>query len=68
MKAERTEGMGAGLGPSAFVGFMAVLISLAHVPAAWEALNYFDPPKRLLWAFAALALAAMGCGRAWAWQ
>lgn len=64
MKAERTEGIGAGIGPSAFVGFVAVLISLAHVPAAWEALNYFDPPKRLLWAFAALALAAMGCGRA----
>ncbi len=46
-----------------FVGAMVLVISLAHVPAAWGAVEYFDPPKRLLWAFAALVLAALGCGR-----
>jgi O-antigen ligase/Flp pilus assembly protein TadD len=47
--------------PSAYAGGMIVLISLAHVPAALDALNYFDPPKRFLWALMALVLALVGC-------
>ena len=33
------------------------LVALAHVPSSWPALNYFDPPKRLLWGLLAFALA-----------
>ena len=32
----------------------------AHFPAGWDALNYFDPPKRLVWALLLLVLAANG--------
>lgn len=42
---------------TAFAGCLIVLISLAHVLPAWSALNYFDPPKRLLWGALALVLA-----------
>ncbi len=40
-----------------FAGFMIVLVSLAHIPPVWPALNYFDPPKRFLWGVLALLLA-----------
>jgi len=39
-------------------GVLILLASLVHIPASWDALNYFDPPKRLLWALMALILAA----------
>ena len=41
-------------------GGLIVLNSLVHIPANWDALNYFDPPKRLLWALMALVLSLAG--------
>jgi len=38
-------------------GLLILLASLAHIPAGWDALNHFDPPKRLLWASLAVILA-----------
>lgn len=52
--------------PAVFAGVLILLASLAYVPSGWGALNNFDPPKRLLWAFLALALAgiwSVGKGR-----
>lgn len=49
--------------PVYVAGAMVVLASVAHIPAAWEALNYFDPPKRLLWAVLAVCLALAGVVR-----
>ncbi len=43
-----------------FAGTMMVWIALAHVPARVDALNYFDPPKRLLWPVLALVLTLFG--------
>ena len=34
-----------------------MLVTLAHVSTTFDALNYFDPPKRLIWAVLALSLA-----------
>ena len=45
------------------IGPMIVLISLAHIPSVWLALNYFDPPKRFLWAVLAAVLALSGTVR-----
>lgn len=42
---------------AAVVGLLLLLTSLVHVPAIGDALNYFDPPKRLLWAVIAVVLA-----------
>lgn len=44
-------------GAAVLIGVLVLVISLAHVPAIWEAVNRFDPPKRLGWALVALALA-----------
>jgi len=49
--------------PVFLAGGLILLISLAHVPSAWDALNYFDPPKRLLWALMALILVWIGYRR-----
>ena len=46
------------------IGPMIVVISLAHIPSVWLALNYFDPPKRFLWALLAAVLALSGTVRA----
>ena len=43
-----------------FAGALIILISLAHIPAGAEVLNYFDPPKRFLWGGLALVLAVAG--------
>jgi len=45
-------------------GVLILSASLIHVPASWDALNYFDPPKRLLWALMALVLAGAWSARA----
>lgn len=39
------------------MGFLLLASSLIYVPAGLDALNYFDPPKRLIWGFMALVLA-----------
>lgn len=49
--------------PVIFAGGWIVWASLAHVPAVQNALNYFDPPKRMLWALMALTLALAGGSR-----
>lgn len=38
-------------------GLAVGLSTFAFFPARWDALNYFDPPKRLIWALLALFLA-----------
>jgi len=43
----------------AIVGALILLASLAFVPAAFEALNFFDPVKRLVWALLAVVLAVL---------
>jgi len=41
------------------VGGLFFSVSLIHVPSTWDALNNFDPPKRLVWAVMALILAGV---------
>jgi O-antigen ligase/Flp pilus assembly protein TadD len=38
-------------------GGCVLLSSLVYVPGDWDALGYFDPPKRLLWSLMGLVLA-----------
>ena len=45
--------------PAAALGGLILLASLIYVPISWDALNYFDPPKRFLWALVALILAGV---------
>lgn len=45
-------------GRGAIAGVAVLAASLAFVPAVREAVNYFDPPKRLIWAGLAILLAA----------
>ncbi len=41
------------------VGVFVVAVTLAHIPASVDALNYFDVPKRLVWAILAVFLAGV---------
>lgn len=43
---------------AAILAGLVFAVTLAHVPSSVNALNYFDPPKRVLWAALALFL---GC-------
>lgn len=49
--------------PAVVAGVSILLASLVYVPVSWDALNYFDPPKRFFWALMALVLAG-----AWAFR
>lgn len=39
-------------------GICILVASLIHIPPVWDALNFFDPPKRMAWALLAVLLAA----------
>ena len=59
---ERGEGQKAhvaGGGAGVIIGALILLASLAFVPASFDALNFFDPLKRLVWALLAVVLAGL---------
>jgi len=54
---ESQSGENAGGGSGVITGALMLLAALVFVPAAFDALNFFDPVKRLLWALMAVVLA-----------
>lgn len=58
-RGERQNGNDAGGCSGVIVGALILLASLAFVPASFDALNYFDPVKRLIWALLAVVLVGL---------
>lgn len=56
---ERPNRENAGIGFGALAGMFVLLATLAFIPARFDALNFFDPAKRLVWAMLASLLAIL---------